>query len=67
MQFIQGVNRNQLSFYPQSLDDPIDQEKGIKRASADVGLMFTAFNLRRMMNIIVYSQINQDKHIASKF
>ena len=53
MQFIKGVNRNQLSFYPQSLDYAIDQEKGIKRASADVGLMFTAFNLRRMMNTIL--------------
>jgi len=35
-------------------------KKGIKRASADVGLMFTAFNLRRMMNII-------DKNEFKKF
>lgn len=27
-------------------------KKGLKRAAADVGLMFTAFNLRRLMNII---------------
>lgn len=27
-------------------------KKGLKRASADVGLMFTALNLRRLMNII---------------
>lgn len=27
-------------------------KKGIKRASADVGLMFTALNLRRLMNIV---------------
>ena len=27
-------------------------KKGIKRASADVGLMFIAYNLRRLMNII---------------
>ena len=53
MQFIKGVNRNQLSFYPQSLDYKIDQEKGIKRASADVGLTFIVFNLRIMMNTIV--------------
>src|SRR5215204_2968995 len=30
----------------------ISTKKGIKRASADAGLMFTAFNLRRLMNII---------------
>ena len=52
MQFIQGINHYQVSFYTQSLDDAIDQKKGIKRASADVGLMFIAFNLRRVMNII---------------
>ena len=27
-------------------------KKGIKRAGAGVGLIFTAFNLRRLMNII---------------
>jgi transposase len=27
-------------------------KKGIKRASADVGFMFTAYNLRRIMNIV---------------
>jgi hypothetical protein len=27
-------------------------KKTIKRASADVGLMFTAYNLRRILNII---------------
>jgi hypothetical protein len=27
-------------------------KKGIRHASADVGLMFTAYNLRRLMNII---------------
>lgn len=27
-------------------------KRGIKRASADVGLMFTAYNLRRLLNII---------------
>jgi len=32
--------------------DHIITKKWIKRASADVGLMFTAYNLRRLMNII---------------
>ena len=27
-------------------------KRGLKRASADVGLMFTAYNLRRLMNIV---------------
>jgi ABC-type phosphate/phosphonate transport system ATPase subunit len=35
-------------------------KKGVKRASADVGLIFTAFNLRRIMNII-------DKNTLKKF
>ncbi|MBK8712109.1 MAG: hypothetical protein IPL97_09600 [Niastella sp.] len=35
-------------------------KKGIKRASADVGLMFVAYNLRRLMNII-------DKNSFQKF
>ena len=35
-------------------------KKGKKRASADVGLMFVAYNLRRMMNIL-------DKNIFKKF
>jgi hypothetical protein len=30
----------------------VSTKRGIKRASADVGLMFTALNLRRLMNII---------------
>jgi hypothetical protein len=35
-------------------------KKGIKRASADVGFMFIAYNLRRLMNII-------DKDLLTKF
>ena len=35
-------------------------KKGIKRASADVGLMFIAYNLRRLLNII-------GKNVLSKF
>jgi len=30
----------------------VTTKKEIKHASADVGLMFTAYNLRRLMNII---------------
>ena len=40
--------------------DHIITKKWIKRASADVGLMFTAYNLRRLMNII-------DKNVFNKF
>jgi hypothetical protein len=35
-------------------------KKSKKHASADVGLMFTAFNLRRIMNIV-------DKNVFKKF
>jgi transposase len=40
--------------------DYIITKKGIKRASADVGFMFIAYNLRRLMNII-------DKNLLTKF
>jgi hypothetical protein len=38
----------------------ITTKKGIQHASADVGFMFTAYNLRRLMNII-------DKNLLKKF
>jgi transposase len=41
-----GTIKRQWGFYY------IITKKGLKRASADVGLMFTAYNLRRLMNII---------------
>lgn len=41
-----GIIKRQWGYYY------IMTKRGIKRASADVGLMLTAFNLRRMMNII---------------
>lgn len=41
-----GIIKRQWGFYY------ITTKKGIKRASADVGLMFTAFNLRRIFNIV---------------
>ncbi|MBD0294212.1 MAG: IS1182 family transposase [Flavisolibacter sp.] len=34
-------------------------KKGLKRASADVGLMFTAYNLRRLMNIVDKNGLKQ--------
>ena len=49
-----GIIKRQWGFYF------INTKKGIKRASADVGLMFTAFNLRRLINII-------DKNLFRKF
>ena len=41
-----GTIKRQWGFYF------VITKKGIKRASADVGLMFIAYNLRRLMNII---------------
>lgn len=38
----------------------VSTKKGIRHASADVGLMFTAFNLRRLINIL-------DKKVFKKF
>jgi transposase len=49
-----GIIKRQWGFYY------VSTKKGIKHASADVGLMFTAFNLRRLMNII-------DKNAFKKF
>jgi vacuolar-type H+-ATPase subunit H len=49
-----GIIKRQWGFYF------ISTKKGIKRASADVGLMFTALNLRRLMNII-------DKNMFKRF
>ncbi len=41
-----GIIKRQWDFYY------IMTKRGIKRASADVGLMFCAFNLRRILNLI---------------
>ena len=41
-----GILKRQWGFYY------ITTKKGKKRASADVGLMFVAYNLRRLMNIL---------------
>lgn len=49
-----GIIKRQWGFYF------ISTKKGIKHASADVGFMFTALNLRRLLNII-------DKNMFKKF
>lgn len=49
-----GIIKRQWGFYY------IMTKKGKKRASADVGLMFTAFNLRRILNIL-------DQNLLKKF
>lgn len=49
-----GIIKRQWGFYF------VSTKKGMKRASADVGLMFTAFNLRRLINII-------DKNLFKKY
>lgn len=48
-----GIIKRQWGFYF------VSTKKGIKRASADVGLMFTALNLRRLMNIIDKNRFKQ--------
>jgi len=49
-----GIIKRQWGFYY------ITTKRGLKRASADVGLMFVAYNLRRLLNII-------DKKLFKKF
>lgn len=49
-----GIIKRQWGFYY------IMTKKSKKHASADVGLMFTAFNLRRIINIV-------DKNVFKKF
>jgi len=49
------------------LDDAIEQ-KGIKRVSSHVGLRFTAFNLRRIMNNIDKNDFKKSqKELTLKF
>lgn len=49
-----GILKRQWGFYY------ISTKKGIKRANADVGLMFCAYNLRRIINLV-------DKNLLKKF
>jgi Transposase DDE domain len=49
--------------------DHIITKKGMKRASADVGLMFIAYNLRRLLNIInknVFTEFLQELVVLFK-
>jgi transposase len=48
-----GVIKRQWGFYF------ISTKKGIKRAAADVGLIFTAYNLRRIFNLIDKNQLKK--------
>lgn len=48
-----GTIKRQWGFYY------VITKKGIKRASADIGFMFIAYNLRRLMNIIDPSQFKK--------
>lgn len=48
-----GIIKRQWGFYY------VMTKKTIKHASADVGLIFTAFNLRRMFNIVGYSTLKK--------
>lgn len=60
-----GIIKRQWGFYF------ITTKRGIKRASADVGLMLTAFNLRRLINIIdkkvFFSYLKKLVHVFSCF
>ncbi len=57
-----GIIKRQWGFYF------VSTKRGIKRASADVGLMFTAFNLRRLINIIDKNGFKQFlRELASLF
>ena len=49
-----GILKRQWGFYY------ITTKKGINRAGADVGLMFCAYNLRRIFNLV-------DKNLLKKF
>jgi hypothetical protein len=49
-----GILKRQWGFYY------ISTKKGINRAGADVGLMFCAYNLRRIINLV-------DKNLLKKF
>ena len=57
-----GIIKRQWGFYF------VSTKKGIKHASADVGLMFTAFNLRRLINIIDKNRFKEFlRELASLF
>lgn len=60
-----GIVKRQWGFYF------ISTKKGIKRASSEVGLIFTAFNLRRLFNIlgpkVFFSHLKKLAYIFSSY
>jgi hypothetical protein len=46
------LNEKRLPFIGADTTTPARQGKAMKRVSADVGLIFVAYNLRRIMNLI---------------
>ena len=57
-----GIIKRQWGFYY------VTTKRGLKRASADVGLMFTALNLRRLINSIEKNALKQFlRELASLF
>jgi transposase len=56
-----GIIKRQWGFYY------IMTKRSIKHASADVGLIFTAFNLRRIFNIIGYSTLKKYLEVLAAF
>ena len=56
-----GVIKRQRDFYY------IMTKKTIKRASADVGLIFTAYNLRRIFNLIDHNLLKQYLRILALY
>lgn len=56
-----GIIKRQWGFYY------IMTKRSIKHASADVGLIFTAFNLRRIFNIVGYSTLKKYLEVLAAF
>ncbi|MCC7332640.1 MAG: hypothetical protein IT232_08540, partial [Flavobacteriales bacterium] len=56
-----GIIKRQWGFYY------IVTKRGIKRASADVGLMFMAFNLRRIFNILPEKLLKEYLKVLARY
>ena len=55
MKYIQGKDRKQTTIFPISMEVPIDKDHEVRILDLFVdnaGFMFTAYNLRRILNII---------------
>jgi len=74
MKYIKGKDRCQTFIFPVSLEEVIGEDneirlidlfdylitkKTIERASADIGLAFIAYNLRRIINIVGIKQFRE--------